>query len=140
MKKKVIIVSIIFIILFLVALYIIYLKGDKEYTSLFPKSNDYSGMYIKETPEYKKLDIEKIDFIEKVELRNTDTITTKEDDKKEIKKIYLSIGNYKIKGESNSKPEDESTIFIFNMGRKKLQMNFEGNKVIIGEKQYNISK
>lgn len=140
MKKKVIVISVIFIILFLVALYVIYLKSDKEYTSVFPESNDYSGMYIKETPEYKKIDVEKIDFIEKVEFRNTDAVTTKEDDTKEIKKIYLSIGNYKIKEESNSKPTDESSIYIFNIGRKKLQMNFEGNKIIIGEKQYNISK
>ena len=95
---------------------------------------------VSELEEYKKLDLEKIDSIEVIKYTeggdNHEEMTEVED----IKKYYELIGSTKLCRETPESCEDNTTVYVFKMGKDKVSFEFECGNFVYNGKRYIIKK
>ena len=131
MNKKIVL----YILIVLFSLSFVGCKKDDK-----PKESQptIESKFLMEFDEYKDLEVDEVDYVEKIRYTeagdNRETIDTYG----EIKKLYNSLSKIKVLEESNGACEDNTTVYDFyTKDGKKYSFEFECEWVIIGNIHYN---
>lgn len=95
---------------------------------------------VSELEEYKKLDLEKIDSIEVIRYTEGGDIHEEMTEVEDIKKYYELIGSTKLGRETPESCEDNTTVYVFKMGKDKVSFEFECGNFVYNGKRYIIKK
>lgn len=138
-KKLLIILSIIVLIIIVLICLFLYFRPDnyeKDKTKNVKVTGNYTNTLIKETKEYKKIDISKVLNIEIIKFTEGGRESEFIEDKNQINSIYTSLGNIKIGTKNDTKTEDNTTIYSFNSKKESVSFEFEWKNIIINNQGY----